>query len=132
MPTLYQFCATIVKVTEYDDNGKPVTRILQWSPVTGLIAVVFVDAVTCGIMVYWLIATVYMSIIRIYLASVFTEMGNVISFAEMFIIAFTMTTCMFTAVIMRALMPVYGPYGSPYANVLTLAESAWNWIYRSH
>ena len=131
MPTIYQFCATIAKITDYDDNGKPRTRIVQWSPVAGLVAVIFIDSVTCALIMYCLLTMIYMPIIRAYLALVFTSMGSVASFAEMFIVAFSVTTCVFTAIIMRSLVPVYGPGGSPYANVLTLIETSRDWIYRA-
>lgn len=128
MPSIYKCCATIVKVVEYDDNGKPITRILKWSTVTGLITVIFIDSMTCAIILYWLISTIYMPIIRTYLAIVFTDMGVVASFTEMFVVGFTVTTFVFTAVLLRDLTPVYGPGGNPYANILTLIESAWSWI----
>lgn len=125
MPSIYEFCATISKVTVYDDNGKPRTRILQWSPVAGLIGVIFIDTVTCAMIVYWFLATIYMHSIRAYLALIFTNMGNAATFAETFVIAYTATTCMFTAVLLRVLMPIYGPGGNPSAGALTMVESAW-------
>ena len=131
MSTLYNFIA-YGTVTVYDVNDKPITHVVRLFPIAGLVAVIIIDLLTCALILYWFITTIYIPIIRTYLAIVLTDMGDVASFTEMFIVGFTTTTSMCTTVLLRDLSPVYGPGGTFTANVMTLIETAWTLIFRAN
>lgn len=128
MPSFYSKCSVLSTVTDYDDNGKPTTRVLERSHAVGITCVIFADFLTCALVMFCFLKTIYMPIIRVYLSLVFTDMGEMASFAEMFVVAFSITSSMFTAVLLRDLMPFYGPNGNLSADPLTIVESAWKLV----
>jgi hypothetical protein len=104
------------------------TRVAVTNKPAGIFTVIIADFLTCALVMFWFLATIYMPIIRAYLSLVFTDMGEVASFAEIFVVAFSITSSMFTAVLLRDLMPFYGPNGNLSADILTVVETAWKLV----
>ena len=130
MPSFYSKCSVLSTVTDYDDNGKPTTRVLERSHAVGITCVIFADFLTCALVMFCFLKTIYMPIIRVYLSLVFTDMGEMASFAEMFVVAFSITSSMFTAVLLRNLIPLIGMKEVLSFGNLTLVEMCWKLVFR--